>query len=373
MNGPSDRTPPLSPPEASLTAAHPLAARPGGMTVLGRGTGPAAQARAAYGALSARLTGPGGVQLTEFVTVAALDAHDEVAAARARVFPDAAGTARTVVVESLPDPGALLAVRASYAGSDGTPGEGTVRLPTVLPVDDHGDIAHPDDFPAQYAFCLRKAGRLLKSAGLSLDHAVTTFDYTTPATRRAYPECAGPRRELLGGAGVFPGAGGILMSRLHAPGVLVAVDVTASRHPLSAVNPGWRRYDTLTYSPGVLAGRTLHMSGFGALDMETQQALHPGDSVAQTESVMRAVLEVVAAAGGGPEHLVSVEEYLCPPALGNLAAVTAARTRALGSGSRPAVTTVGCAALLRREFLTEVFPTAVLPDGDSAAAQGGAK
>ncbi|MFI6949818.1 RidA family protein [Streptomyces sp. NPDC050422] len=347
-----------------MTAATPPAARPADVTVLGRGAGPAAQARAAYGALSARLADPDGALLTEFVTVAALDAHQELAAARAAHFPDAAGTARTVVVESLPDPDALLAVRA---GSRTTAGDGTVRLPTVLPVDDHGDVAHPDDFPAQYAYCLRKAGRLLKSAGLSLDHAVTTFDYTTPATRRAYPACSGPRRELLGGAGVFPGAGGILMSRLHAPGILVALDVTASRHPLSSVNPGWSRYDTLTYSPGVLAGRTLHMSGFAALDMETQQALHPGDVVAQTETVLRAVLEVVAAAGGGPEHLVTVEEYLCPPAVADRAAVTAARTRVLGAASRPAVTSVGCATLLRREFLTELFPTAVLP----APAEGG--
>ncbi|MEV6162040.1 RidA family protein [Streptomyces sp. NPDC052052] len=356
-----------------MTAAHPPATGRADVTVLGRGPGPGVQARAAYRALGARLADLDGVRLTEFVTVAALDAHPELAAARSAAFPDAADGARTVVVESLPDPDALLAVRAEPADVGGVFAEGTVRLPTVLPVDDHGEIAHPDDFPAQYAYCLRKAGQLLKNAGLSLDHAVTTFDYTTPATRRAYPKCAEPRRELLGGAGVFPGAGGILMSRLHAPGILVAVDVTASRYPLTTVNPGWRRYDTLTYSPGVRAGRTLFMSGFGALDMETQQAIHAGDVVAQTESVMRAVLEVVAAAGGGPEHLVSLEEYLCPPAAGERAAVAAARARVLGDSSRPAVTSVGCATLLRREFLTEIFPTAVLPAEDSAAAPGGTK
>lgn len=214
-------------------------------------------------------------------------------------------------------------------------------------------------------------------AGLSLDHAVTTYDYSTPATRRAYPLCAGPRRELLGGAGVFPGAGGILMSRLHAPGVLVALDVTASRHPLTAVNPGWRRYDTLTYSPGVRAGRTLHMSGFAALDMDTQQALHAGDPAAQTHAIYRAVRTVIEAAGGGPEDLVHTQEFLCPTALAPTARADAAspagttatsadpwaeaRAGALGPGARPAVTTAGCAALLRREFLIEVFPTAVLP------------
>ncbi|MFJ4617101.1 RidA family protein [Streptomyces sp. NPDC088812] len=343
-----------------MTAAQPRAPRRGGQAVVGRGPDPAGQARAAFRALHARLPDPGGVRLTEYVTVAALDAYPEVEAARTAVFPGAGEDLRTVVVEALADPGALLAVHADAGPGADASGAGTVRLPTVLPLDDHGGLVHPDDFVAQYASCLSRAGRLLKRAGLSLDHAVTTFDYTTPATRRAYPRCAGPRRELLGGAGVFPGAGGILMSRLHAPGVLVALDVTASRHPLTAVNPGWRRYDTLTYSPGVLAGRTLHMSGFAALDMETQRALHPGDPVAQTRAVLAAVLEVVAAAGGSPGDLVSVEEYLCPAALGERAAVAAAYARTLGPGPRPTVTTVGCAGLLRREFLTEVFPTAVL-------------
>lgn len=136
-----------------------------------------------------------------------------------------------------------LAVRLDPGGGRALPTglreatDGTVFLPTVLPLDPRGDIAHPGDFPHQYAHCLRTADRLLHGVGLSLDHAVTTYDYSTPATRRAYPLCAGPRRELLGGAGVFPGAGGILMSRLHAPGILVALDVTASRHPSSASTP----------------------------------------------------------------------------------------------------------------------------------------
>ncbi|MFJ3666874.1 RidA family protein [Streptomyces sp. NPDC090106] len=349
-----------------MTAASPPAPRRAAVTVLGRGHGAAAQARAAYGALRARVADPSGVRFTEYVTVAAPEAHFELAAARAAMFPQASGVPRMVVVESLPDDRALLAVHASPGAPDARP-DGSVRLPTVLPLDGHGTVVHRDDFVGQYAYCLRRAGKFLKGAGLSLDHAVTTFDYTTPATRRAYPQCAGPRRELLGGAGVFPGAGGILMSRLHAPGVLVALDVTASRHPLTAVNPGWRRYDTLTYSPGVLAGRTLYMSGFAALDMETQQALHAGDPVAQTETVLRAVLEVVAEAGGTAADLASLEEYLCPPAWGARPALAAARARVLGAAARPALTSVGCATLLRREFLTEVFPTAVLADAPDPA------
>jgi enamine deaminase RidA (YjgF/YER057c/UK114 family) len=191
---------------------------------------------------------------------------------------------------------------------------------------------------------------------------VTTYDYSTPGTREVYRRTHRARQERLGGKGVFPGAGGILMSRLHRPGVLVALDVTASRLPLRQVNPGWQRYETLTYAPGVLAGRTLYMSGFAALDLETQEALHPGDVVAQAEATYGAVLQVVEAAGGRPEHLVSTIEYVCPEGLADYRGVAGVRERLLAR-PWPASTGAICAGLLRPEFLLEVFPTAVLPEG----------
>jgi enamine deaminase RidA (YjgF/YER057c/UK114 family) len=365
-----------APPAAYLTATPAPADR-----------GTSAEARSVCDRLASRLREHGGaprdiLQLTEFVDITALGLRGELATATAELLGHHLPARTTVIAEALPA-GArcALAVRLDPDGGQALSAglreasDGTVVLPTVLPLDRHGDIAHPGDFPRQYAHCLRTADRLLRGVGLSLDHAVTTYDYSTPATRRAYPLCAGPRRELLGGAGVFPGAGGILMSRLHAPGILVALDVTASRHPLTAVNPGWQRYDTLTYSPGVRAGRTLHMSGFAALDMETQRALHPGDPAAQTAEVYRAVRTVIEAAGGGPEDLAHTQEFLCPPVFGPPGSdaydrLAEARAGALGPRARPVVGSAGCAALLRREFLIEVFPTAVLPAPAPASASG---
>src|SRR5690606_2985447 len=161
----------------------------------------------------------------------------------------------------------------------------------------------------QYRYCLEQAGALLQDAELSLDDVVSTYDYSTPATRGDYRKTHHVRKELFGGAGVYPAAGGILMSRLHGEGQLVAIDVTASRHPLELVNPGWSRYDTLTYSPGVRAGRTLYMSGFASLDMETQEVLHPGDLAAQAEQTFNSILELLRYAGLGPENLLSTIEF----------------------------------------------------------------
>jgi enamine deaminase RidA (YjgF/YER057c/UK114 family) len=332
------------------------------------------QTRTAYAKIeailaAADLTLADVTTVVEYVTVAGLATYPEADAERRALFAGHEPAVVTVVVERLLRPDALIEVQvhASLGGGTGGPGgvrearDGHVALPTVVPIDDHGDVVHPDDFVGQYAWCLDRADTLLRGVGLSLDAAVTTHDYSTPATRADYPKASRVRRERLGGAGVYPGAGGVLMNRLHAPGVLVALNVVASRHPLWTVNPGWSRYDSLTYSPGVRAGRMLYLSGFAALDMQTQQAVHPGDIVAQAEATYDAVLRVLAAAGAGPEHLVETVEYVCPDGLADYRGVAAVRERMLRS-PWPASTGAVCAGLLRPEFLLEVFPTAVLSE-----------
>ncbi len=127
------------------------------------------------------------------------------------------------------------------------------------------------------------------------------------------------------------------------------------------MNPGWARYDTLTYCPGVRAGNTLYMSGFAALDMETQQATHAGDLRAQAEATYDAIAETLAAVGrrpGRPAHDGRVRDAR------RAAATTASWPTCAARCSRapyPASTGVVCGGLLRDEFLLEVVPTAVIP------------
>jgi len=318
------------------------------------------QSRTAYQKIEAILAAAGFsfadvTKVVENVTVAGLADYPEAEAVRRSTFDGHEPAVATVVVERLLRPAALIEIEV-HAGHGGG---GEVALPTIIPVDERGEVVHEGDFVGQYAWCLDRADTFLRAAGLSLDAAVTTYDFSTPATRDAYPKAGRVRRERLGGAGVYPAAGGILMSRLHRPGVLVALDVTASRHPLRAVNPGWERYDTLTYTPGVRAGRMLYLSGFAALDMDTQQALHPGDVVAQAEVVYEAIQQVLAAAGASRRHLLGTVEFVCPDGLAAYRGVAGVRERLL-SPPWPASTGAICAGLLRPEFLIEVFPVAVV-------------
>ncbi|MFV2010847.1 MULTISPECIES: Rid family hydrolase [unclassified Micromonospora] len=372
--------------DAAWTSGHTAAALDttlGKMTVGGDlATQTATAYRKVLTILEAAGYGPADVtRVTENVTVAGLDDYAAAAAARAEVFGEHQPVVRTVVVERLVRRAALIEIELHAVGGGGqllvasepraagswVPSpvrgghDGAVYLPTMLPVDATGEVVHPGDFVSQYAYCLDRAQDLLVAAGLSLDAAVTTYDYSTPATREVYRRTHRVRAERLGGAGVYPGAGGILMSRLHHPDALVAIDVTASRHPLELVNPGWSRYDSLTYAPGVKAGRTLYMSGFAALDMRTQQALHPDDIGAQAEVTYGAIRELLDHAGLGPQDLVETTEFCVASAIGDYRAVAGVRERLL-SPPWPASTGAICAALLRPEFLLEVFPTAVYPE-----------
>jgi enamine deaminase RidA (YjgF/YER057c/UK114 family) len=343
------------------------------------------QARTAYEktltVLAAAGLSPSDVtRVTENVTVAGLADYEAAAAVRREVFGEHRPVVRTVVVERLVRRTALLEVELHavkgggaelLAASEATGGawqaspvrdghDDVVYLPTMVPLDADGEVVYPGDLVGQYAYCLDRAASLLEAVGLSLADAVTTYDYSTPATRDVYRRTHRVRKERLGGAGVFPGAGGILMSRLHHPEALVALDVTASRHPLELVNPGWSRYHSLTYSPGVKAGRTLYMSGFAALDMDTQEALHEGDIGAQAEVTYGSILQLLEYAGLGPVDLLETVEYCVESAVPQYRAVAGVRERLL-SPPWPASTGAICKALLRPEFLLEVFPTAVYP------------
>ena len=373
--------------EAAWTSGHTSAAYDAAVGKMTVGGTMAEQARTAYEKvltiLAAAGFGPGDVtRITENVTIAGLDDYAAAEAVRRELFGAHRPVLRTVVVDRLIRRTALLEVELHavagggaelLAASEPRPAgawrpspvreghDGAVYLPTVVPVDAAGEVVHPGDLVGQYAWCLDRAGELLSAVGLSLDAAVTTYDYTTPATRDVYRRTHRVRKERLGGAGVFPGAGGILMSRLHHPDALVALDVTASRHPLELVNPGWSRYDTLTYTPGV-QGRP-HAVHVG---LRRARPGHPGGAAPGRRR----------RAGGGDVRRDPGAACRTPgsaPRTSSRPPSTASRRRCPTTARSPACASACCRrpgrprparsapALLRPEFLIEVFPTAVYP------------
>ncbi len=319
------------------------------------------QVRTAYAKIGAILEAAGYgygdvVRIVEYVKPEGIERYAEAAAVRAEVFGAHQPTVNTVPVKALLRPDAFIEIEVT-AGPAIRDSAGVVFLPSVQPTDDQGNIIGAGDVVAQTRAVFAKAGKMLSALGLSFSNVVKTLDYITPAALANYKYTGRVRKEHLGP--VYPGSAGILMPRLLHPEALIQYDFTASRETPVAINPGWSRYQKLTYSPAVKAGKMLFMSGQGALDPETERMLFDGDIVAQAEYTYQNILKVLAAAGGGPEHLVKTIEYVTPAGLARYREVAAVRARLLREPF-PASTGLVCELLLRPEMLIEVDPLAIL-------------
>jgi enamine deaminase RidA (YjgF/YER057c/UK114 family) len=227
----------------------------------------------------------------------------------------------------------------------------------VQPLDERGNLVGAGDVVAQTEAIFQRAGRMLAERGLGFDRVVKTLDYITPAALAAYKGTGKVRRQHLGP--VYPAAAGIIMPRLMHPQALIQYDFIATREAPVAVNPGWTRYQKLTYSPAVRAGKLLFMSGQGSLDPANERVLFDGDVLAQAEYTYGNVLKVLEAAGGGPQNLVKTIEYVTPAALARYREVARVREKLLAQPF-PASTGLVCEALLRPEMQIEIDPFAVL-------------
>ena len=331
------------------------------------------QVRTAYAKIGAILEAAGlGYQdvtrIVEYVRPEGLERYAETVAARNEVFGVHQPTVHTVPVKSLLRPEAFIEIEVT-AGPVGAatpmgPGlspardsAGVVFLPTVQAVDDHGNIIGAGDVVAQTRAIFEKAGRMLAALGLTFSNVVKTNDYLTTAALAGYKGTGRIRKEFLGP--VYPGAAGILMPRMVHPEALIQYDFIATRDTPVAVNPGWDRYQKLTYSPAVKAGKLLFMSGQAALDPATERMLFDGDIVAQTEYTYQNIIKVLEAAGGGPQHLVKTIEYVTPAGLARYREVATVRARLLREPF-PASTGLICEALLRPEMQIEIDPFAIL-------------
>jgi len=215
----------------------------------------------------------------------------------------------------------------------------------------------PGDVVGQTQAIFERAAQVLDAFELGLSDVVKTVDYLTPAALTDYKKTAAVRRGCF--APAFPAATGIIMPRVAHADALIQVDLIASRRPRAIINPGWSSYANLTYSPAVLTGNLVFIAGHAAIDPRSGQSVHRDDIVAQAEYIYGKILQLLAAAGGRPGHLVKTIEYVTPAGLRRYREVAGVRTRML-SEPLPASTGVVCERLLRPEFQLEVDSFAVI-------------
>jgi enamine deaminase RidA (YjgF/YER057c/UK114 family) len=287
-------------------------------------------------------------RVVEYLKVDGLDSYSEAEEVRREVLGGADPIINRVVVNRLLRPEALIEVEVTAGRGASIPG--ITYFPSFLPT-------ATGDLVGQTREIYEKAGKFIEAAGMNWSQVVKTVDYLTPGALKEYKLTGKVRREFLGP--VFPAATGVIVPRLQDPGSLIQIDFIASTSPPEAVNPGWDRYEKLTYSPAVKAGDILYMSGQAALDPETEKAVHMGDVVAQTEYIYENIHKVLEAAGLSPENLVKTVEYVTAAGHKRYRETAAVREE-LVRKPFPASTGVICEALLRPEFEIEVDPTAII-------------
>jgi enamine deaminase RidA (YjgF/YER057c/UK114 family) len=337
--------------------------------------GMAEQARTAWSKIAAILEAGGCtladiVRAVEYVTPQGIEAYSEAERVRREMLGAGRPALNIVVVQQLLRPLALIEIEvvarrgAGQRAADEAPSkpparedDGIVYLSSLLPVGENGSLIAPGDVVGQTRAIFRRAAEVLDSFEVAVGDVVKTVDYLTPPALADYKTTAGVRRECF--APVFPAATGIVMPRLAHPDALIQIDIIASRRPRAVINPGWNSYANLTYSPGVRTGDLLFIAGQAALDPQTGRSVHPGDIVAQSEYIYGNIRDVIAAAGGAPEHLVKTIEYVTPAGLPRYREVANVRKRIM-TAPLPASTGVVCERLLRPEFQLEVDSFAII-------------
>ncbi len=115
------------------------------------------------------------------------------------------------------------------------------------------------------------------------------------------------------------------------------------------------------YANGVVAtGRTLYVAG--QIGWEPDGTFARTDFVGQLDKALENVLEVVKAAGGGPEHIARLTIYVTDldAYRNDLKAIGQVYRTRMGKVF-PAMALVGVAGLVERQALVEIEATASLP------------
>lgn len=338
-----------------------------------------AQARVSHDKIAAILDGAGlglgdVVRLVDYVTVEGMAQYPRLAELRRELFGADPPVISTVVVHRLLRPTAFIEIEA-VASRDGSTtvrtgespqaGVGARRMGDVvylsaqLPLTPGtNEVAAPGDLIAQTRQIYENTTPLLERAGLGWEQVVKTVEFFTAAALPQYRETGRIRREFLGPN--YPAATGIIMPAVAHPDAMIQIDFVACHAPKTVINPGWSRYEQLTYAPAVQAGHLLCLAGQGALNPETDQIEHPGDIVGQSRYIYANMMKVLEAAGVGASAVVKTIEFVTPTGLQHYRDTAGVR-REFFETPYPAATGIICEALLRPEMLIEVDAWAVIP------------
>ena len=196
---------------------------------------------------------------------------------------------------------------------------------------------YPEDFETQVKQAMENLGAVLKAAGLDFSHVVNANVYLIEIKNfsrmnqvyRGYFKSEPPARTTIA-VPALPG------------GSQVEITFIASRNNRRIIRPeGHNPYPNAPYSPGVMVGDVLYLSGQGSLDPKTRQLVR-GPIEAQVKQTLENLSAILKAAGMDFSNVVSANVYLTD--MGSFEKMNEIYRTYLKSDP-PARTTVGVSAL----------------------------
>lgn len=326
--------------------------------------GMAQQARLAWTKIETVLEAAGQsledvTRVVEYVPAHALEMYQEAAAVRVEVLGGREICVNTVPLRRLLREDALIEIEATTVGKPSDVSAGLIHLPTILPLKD-GEICYPGDVVGQTARIFEIADEMLTAMGSDLSHVVQTTDFLVREARKDYRASGQPRFERLGP--VYPGAAGIMQPKLLHPEAMVQYDMIASRDTPERIHvPGWDRYNSLSYSAGVKAGKLIFGSGFGSMNPATEAVFHEGDIAAQADLIYSSIATMLAVGGAKMADVVKTVEFIEEPFIADYRKVAGVREKWFGKPF-PGATGVVAEGILKREMVIEIIPVAVISE-----------
>ncbi len=227
------------------------------------------------------------------------------------------------------DPSQAKKAPAKEARQKGAPYVAGTKVGKTLYISGKGDYRPDAPFPEKVENCLNEIRKSLQSAGLDMKHVVKSFVYLEDSDQYAemnkvyakfFPEDP-PARTTLGVAQV-PGP-----SRLEI--TCIAYTDLAEKKRIGDPPPGF------PYSPGILAGDTLYVSGKGD---QIPGGVHPATFEEQVRQSMKNVETTLKQAGLDFRHVVMSHVFL--DKYENLEAANKVYKEFFQDGNEPACATV---------------------------------
>ena len=223
-----------------------------------------------------------------------------------------------------------------------------------------GKTTYPRDVARQMELAYQNVDDILKFVGGKPSDVVSSVDFISPRAFSEYRNTAKIRESFFNGE--YPASTGIVMNRLLHPEAYVDLDVVAvlgeGREEIKI--PEWdKRFDKLTYRPGVKKGRFLYIAGMVGVDHITGQTIGKDDVLAQADKAYENIAKVLASGGYSMDDIVNTVEWVAPNGITGYRQIANVRRKYFGERFTTA-TGVQVFDLLRPEWLIEVTAVAIV-------------